>query len=178
MLCFLSYPAYSCYGAEAGKEPENNVANLAEYVDRNSPFVQTENYLSNLEVAVSKDEQNARLWSLLGAAYYKQDDFVRARRCYRKVVTLSPANSGEIWLWLGTLDEHLGDAYTAIEDYQTYLSHNPDGATSKVAKVRMNGLIKDPKATQKILTKGQIKMLADKELAELKKTTAKTLPEQ
>lgn len=103
---------------------------------------------------------NAHTWTNLGGALQSMDDFSNARDAYQKAVDLDPKGEVDNLFFIGNVDEHYGLGGKALTNYQKYVMNAPKGKYVKEANDRIHVLSVNPNQTQKLLTAGEQKNLA------------------
>jgi tetratricopeptide (TPR) repeat protein len=106
--------------------------------------------------ALNYTPKNAALYFNLAGANYSLQRYVDAKRAYEKALEVDPKGQiDDLWL-IGSINEHNGDGYAALEVYRQYITKAPSGKYVTPAKARIEALVKNPKDTVKIKSEDEL----------------------
>jgi tetratricopeptide (TPR) repeat protein len=92
----------------------------------------------------------------LASAFYSLQSYDQAKTNYQKAVDLDPKGQvGDLW-FLGKIAENSHKGYDAMDFYKKYLAQAPGGDYAKAAHERIDALMKDPNATEKIKSESEL----------------------
>lgn len=128
-------------------------------IDRAVEAHKNKDYLNAIELyqqAINLVPKRTELHYDLASAYYSRQQYDLARAEYQKALEQDRKGQINDLYFLGTIDEHYGKGYDAMDKYRKYIAESPGGAFAKPSQDRIAALTKNPNDTQKIKSEDEV----------------------
>lgn len=112
----------------------------------------------------------------VASAFYSLQEYDQARTNYLKALELDPKGQvNDLW-FLGQIAENNGKGYDAMDFYRKYVAQSPSGTYASAVHERLEALMKNPNATEKI--KSEQELTAEKDASDAYKQAFSLLQSQ